>query len=353
MTHALFNSIILTMKKEKGVTMSFLKKILLMLLPLAVMVGCSMEMNNDDSLDKLSNDELALEYESRMNLIESEFYDGIPGTQEKYEGVNPADIPENMEFDDLGLKEQIQLLAYEAANTGDDTKLKILLSDNDLLDKYNDLLEKYNIPKMNEKLAYTEKSRSFGLPKYTKKYAPQWMWNLQMGDILLMHEPGSFFAGLVPGRWDHAGIVDTRGWGSRNDLRVLSCGAYNETHSKVAFDVRYACVGYESLYHYASIGKTAAYRVRSTTSTQRRKALDYMKQFLGRKYSLLSSKSNTSTFNCCEVPYRAWLSQGRTIQAPNGSWKWFGKTYYTYGSSILPSELADDNDTYFVAGNMR
>lgn len=315
----------------------------------------------------MSLDELCQELEAKEKLAEAEFYEGLPTTEDAFIAHGYAtSLPAGetaeesagdaweLSFDELGQREQLAAIAYTAGINQDMRSLENYLNEHNITKDIENIDAKYNLADIRAEIAHrtNSASRSASTVAYHPQPAPEWMWSLRMGDIILSKDPYSLYDILVPGYYQHAGIYDTRGWGNRSDLRILTASAVQETHD---FDIaRYgdlsnACIGYESVHFYGSVPVTHIYRVSGSTSSQCENALDYGKQFHGIKYDILASKTSNTGWYCSKLVYRCWLSQGYNIQNPLfyiyilENWKW--KKVPVYGAWVTPDELGKDSNT--------
>jgi hypothetical protein len=136
---------------------------------------------------------------------------------------------------------------------------------------------------------------------------------------------------FIPGYWKHAGIMDCDSpKGDSQDILSAS----KETSSGFA-------VGWETRTKWSNETRVKALRVTGRTDANGKAAVIYARQFIGRPVTILTSRQANSHWYCSKLVYRAWLSQGKNLEPPP---EW-------YDDWVSPTDLDEDNDTYYIGGD--
>ncbi|MCK4260129.1 MAG: hypothetical protein KAX49_14210 [Halanaerobiales bacterium] len=302
-----------------------MKKILIALFSLLLISGCSF-INKDvdnvgQSISEIKNIQAAKEEaHETFATAHEEFFDGVPSIVDRGSDV------ESLSVEEWGVKEYIIGYAFEAYNTGNVTKLENFLKEQGLYEKYRAVVEKYDLEEQQNVLDMrpsTISTQSFPINDFD---------NYLDGDVFVCYG-GSSSAKLIgffiPGTWKHAGFLDTQA----PDMNAPILTASDETTSGF-------CVGYETKLKWSEKTAVSVWRPYGRTYTKARAALNYSKQFVGKPYSVFTSRSSNDDWYCSKVVYRGWLSQGINLEDEGWLDTW-----------VTPSNLAEDGMTYWVGGD--
>jgi len=220
-------------------------------------------------------------------------------------------------------------------NAGETNAVDNYLKDIGLYDEAMEIKEKYELDKAMKTL-YS--------PTGTKNQTDNFYTNfLKTGDILLSIGPSSrgtsIAAPFIPGTWKHCGLMDKREYKKKDRIWFIFT-AYDKTRESQEVvreyyilwwkiqEKRGACVGWESIKQWKDEWCVSAYRVKGYSEAKGKNALDYIKQFIRKKFAFLVykitiipvTKENNEYWYCTKVAYRAWKSQNINIEYSGGRW---------------------------------
>lgn len=263
------------------------------------------------------------EAQSIMDKAHEDFFKGVADQPSKSSGAKEG----------FSVKDTIIGLAWNALYSGDTTELVSYLKETKLYQKYLEIVAKYNLTKCQEILdkpsgvtATDSKSQSSSFFTSSSRYS---------GDIFLCTGGGSvavILGVLIPGHWDHAGMMDRAA--PNSSAPILS--ASDETSHGFG-------VGYETINKWTKKSSVIALRVKGYTTSKGQGAVNYSKQFLGKPYNIFASRDSNSDWYCSKVVWRGWKSQGKDLE--------YNTWYYFRGVWVTPQDLYEDSDTYYVAGD--
>lgn len=257
-------------------------------------------------------------------------------------------------------------------NAGETNAVDNYLKDIGLYDEAMEIKEKYELDKAMKTL-YS--------PTGTKNQTDDFYTNfLKTGDILLSIGPSSqgtsIAAPFIPGTWKHAGLMDKREYNKNRIWFIFTASNKTRESQEVVREYyilwwkiqekRGACVGWESIKQWKDEWCVSAYRVKGYSETKGQNALDYVKQFIRKKFAFLVpvskwvdarwewryvefrlfgwwgplvgtwcwvwvpghyeittkpfTKENNEYWYCTKVAYRAWKSQNINIEYSGGRW---------------------------------
>jgi hypothetical protein len=273
--------------------------------------------------------------------------------------------------EDYNVKEKILSLAWESQYSGDNSKLMAYLKENNLYEKYLEIMAKYNINQLSKSLSLRKKDLS--IDKFLSS-------DFLDGDIFLRYDKGGSSSGsingvgwLIPGKWDHAGFMDTKKRNSGSSNFILSASPYNDQdNSGTVFSAR---VGYDKIDGYWTASQEVSVtRVNGANSNQRRAAVEFCQKFIGLPFDPITDRLSNDKFYCSKVVYRGWLSQGYEIEphkdsftgipwvyVPSGiAWKTMKIGFFTVAYPVVifslwkdtwvtPTDLSEDDNTSCIA----
>lgn len=309
-----------------------MKKLIVVLVALLVVVsGCSFQNEPKMVEEEVANLKQAEETKAEAHRVISkareEFYHGLSSFADMDLNKSVYEIP----LEDWPLKEKIIGYAFEAYNTGDETRLVNLLKEEGLYQKYQKISNKYNLAEQHRIL---RSSDTASVQSVTESFFDSYY----DGDIFLCYgggdgsssSSGSGFGDLIPGIWKHSGFMDT----DASDPSAPILSASDKTTSGF-------CVGYETKTKWAGEASVSVWRVSGRTAAKARAAVDYSRNYIGKPYNIFSTRKGDDQWYCSKVVWRGWLSQGIDIEPS----PWFTDPWVT------PTDLAEDSDTYWIGGD--
>jgi hypothetical protein len=174
---------------------------------------------------------------------------------------------------------------------------------------------------------------------------------------------------LILGKWGHAAFLDIQKRGKNDNHFLLSSSNETDTYKGDWWNAL-GRVGHDKVEGYwTNATEVAVTRPVNSTSAQGLAAITYAKQFSGKPWGIIASRTDNTIFYCSKLVYRGWLSQGYELEPhrydSNGlSWVsypvfdhwaytkvWFVKVYYPvfrteYISDtwVTPKNLYDATD---------
>ncbi|MCQ2598096.1 MAG: hypothetical protein MJ181_09635 [Treponema sp.] len=311
-----------------------MKKILLCVvsaaLCLAAFTGCS---NISKPASSLTKDDAAAILVSAQKDFDSLFNSGARSAG--------AEMTEEQ----AEIRNSIIAAGFEALATGaDDAAVVELLKENGLYESCMDIIEKYDL----EEVQKVMDTKSTSARKISASLiGPN--SSIPTGAVLLSHGNGSSTNGssaamlnmVTPGIWKHAGIYDAR----KKSTNRCIYSASNKTDKYLNNTSAYllGAVGWESIYDWADGSSSVCIMdVRNRTKAKAEAAINYGVNVLyGKGYNLLLGRDNNDGAYCSKVVYRCWKSQGINLEP----------TQYWYDAYVTPQDLADDGDTFYLAGD--
>lgn len=299
---------------------------------------------------------------------EAEFIDYTPFIIDEKEAIET-------ELENFGVIAEIQRLAMDAKMTGDDTKLINYLKRNNLYELCQKKADESVIDDDREEDEWGGFGGSSGGSDGKHSLSVE---NLQSedfidGDIFLKHDKsssgssnngnsssGSNIVNFFIGHWGHAAFVDVEKRGNDKSYFLLSANVETEQGK--------SRVGYDKIKDYWSIAtEVAICRVKNQSQYERKKSIEYAREFIGKPYNIACKRMSNSHFYCSKVVYRGWLSQGVELE-PHNNWikifkfwrwnykkrigiKWWYpefKTIYIKDPWITPNDLYYDNDVELI-----
>lgn len=297
---------------------------------LAAFTGCS---NVSKPASSLTKDEAA----TILASAQSDF-EGLFASASRAAGAE-------MTEEQAEIRNSIIAAGFEALATGaDDSAVVELLKENGLYESCVEIIEKYdleNVQKVMDTKSNGARTISASLigPNST----------IPTGAVLVCHGNGSSTNGssaamlnmVTPGIWKHAGIYDARRKASARCIYSAS----NQTDAYLNNKSNYAigAVGWESIYSWADgTSSVCILDVKGRTYSKAVAAINYgINVLYGKGYNLLLGRNNNNGAYCSKVVYRCWLSQGINLE-PSQAW---------YDAYVTPQDLADDSDTFYLAGD--
>ena len=122
-----------------------------------------------------------------------------------------------------------------------------------------------------------------------------------------------------------------------------SSGSSSSSSSSSFSSGSMGAVGYESITKWSTLPYVKAIRVKNASVSQGQNAVNYVKQFTGCEYSLFVTRPTNEKWYCSKVCYRGWDYVGYDIE--------YNKWYYPRGYWVTPTDLDDDDDTYYLFGD--
>jgi hypothetical protein len=245
-----------------------------------------------------------------------------PGDEVTYEveysdSVSYSEIAEE-EYD---VQERIQALAWEAKQTGDMTGLQNFLQEVGLYDKFLEVVSKYNLEQHTKNLSV--KRKAISKDKFINTA-------FRDGDIFVKCDAssanisslsvasGSALIGaigyLIIGKWGHAAFLDTEKRGKEDNYFLLSSSNETDTYKGDWWNAL-GRVGHDKVEGYwTNATEVAVTRPRNSTASQGRAAIAYARQFSGKPWNIITSRSANDKFYCSKLVYRGWLSQGYELE---------------------------------------
>jgi hypothetical protein len=279
---------------------------------LSLFASCSMNVADKPQTDTASLNDRKIAAAKQLESATAEFYDGLGTTEE---GV--------------ALKNSIITEAWTAYYTGDAANITKLLKEKGLYEKYVMIMDKYAVTGKNELLAKHADGSN-------RAVTSSWFAGLADGDILLAYGGSSSGSGigiLIPGTWKHSGLYSaTNRYGGDDEYRIAS--ASNQTSHGFS-------AGWETRAKWTGESGVQSRKIRNVTSGAINDSFSYIMAQLGKPYKL-SARNDESSWYCSKLIWKAFKNQGYDIEPPP-AW---------YDAYVTPQDIHDDNDTYFVSGDL-
>lgn len=217
---------------------------------------------------------------------------------------------------DSDVKNTIQLLAMEAAASGDTNALITYLASKNLIDIYNQVVDNNEL----------QKPTSLKMKTFSQGTIKSRLSRIaRMGDILVTQGGGGSIGSgvnfLIPGDWKHSGMVDKKRLVSGNDYCIMSAGQnmVKEDNTAAWKWYRLLVVGYESVIAYDDKSRVDVIRVvnQDANEVKATAAVNYCKRYIGYNYNLAPGLSDMNNFYCSKIIYVGWKSQG--VILPSGA----------------------------------
>lgn len=236
-------------------------------------------------------------------------------------GTSKAVPVEDIDYDNLPVKEQLIGLAFEAYNSGNDEKLISYMKEQNLYEQYLQIEKDYGLDEANEAIA--EKR---GMSAESRAVSTSFFNNVANGEILLTIDAsgsGSIVGVLIPGTWKHAGMWST--------LQQRSYSISDFTGTKVGFET----IPYLTGKKYLSVWRPKAYTAARATG-----AVTFAHTQLGKPFDFFKGRSDFSAYYCSKLVWKSWLTQGINLEVI----RWFDPW-------VTPNDLAYDGKTTFIRGD--
>ncbi len=265
-----------------------------------------------------------------------------------------------VDYDDeetWGPEAELMLAAWNSIYTGDISDFVKKAKDYGVYDDFKKIVAKYDVKENSRVLrSYTvdSSSRSISSTKFVDG-------SMRSGDILLCAGVGenstsiSYVADtVIPGDWKHAGLYDAQAiddeyvvFTASNVTDAFLNGGTSSSESSSSSSSSSSgiegAVGYENIAKWTSLPYVKVIRVKGSTAAKGQSAVNYVKNFTGCEYSLFVTRPTNEKWYCSKVCYRAWLNEGIDIE--------YNKWYYPRGYWVTPTDLDDDEDTYYLFGD--
>ncbi len=279
---------------------------------LAVLASCSFPGTTPGTGETDLNAQ-KIEAAKKLDAACAEFYAGMETTAE---GV--------------ALKDSIIAAAWTAYYTGDAKEVIELLKSKNLYEKYVAVLANYAVLTTNDLLGKHADGSG-------RAITSAWFAGLADGDILLSYGYNSSSSSgigiLIPGTWKHAGLYSaTNRSGGDDEYRVAS--ASNKTMQGFT-------AGWETRAKWIGESGVQSRKIRNVKTADINAAFTYIMGHLGQPYKL-SSRTDETSWYCSKLVWKAFKNRGYDLE-PTPAW---------YDSYVTPQDLHDDNDTYFVSGDL-
>jgi hypothetical protein len=243
--------------------------------------------------------------------------------------IHETDEYREIAVEEYDVKEKIIALAMDAQATGDGSELVAYLHETGLYNKFQDISNKYNIEQHTKNLRMRRKAVNIDVFSSTKYID---------GDIFLKYNPNEDWFSpvvdvVVSGHWGHAAFLDVekRKEGTGHFLLSASNATDEAEEKKIIFKKTDGKVGYDKTVSYWTGSKEVAItrvNLNSNETYKRRRAIEHARTFIGRDFSLFTSREANDKFYCSKVVYRGWLSQGIELEGKDGwtkgleFWRW-------------------------------